>query len=74
MMFDIQIGQNLLIVMAKKNIRTIRELHEMTGISRVTLSKILNGKADSLSLNTVIRICNGIGCDVQDLVKIEEVS
>jgi DNA-binding Xre family transcriptional regulator len=73
-MNDFQIGHNLLIVMAKNNIRTISELQKRTGISRVTLSKILNGKAESISLNTVVRICHGINCDVSDLVKVKKVS
>lgn len=73
-MTDIQIGRNLLMLMAKRNVRTVTELHQLTGVSRVTLSKVLNGKVDSISLSTIIRICQGLNCEVGELVKVQKVS
>ncbi|MCM3774004.1 helix-turn-helix transcriptional regulator [Priestia aryabhattai] len=72
-MNDVIIAQNLIVLMAKKNIRTILELQERTGVSRVTLGKIINGKTENVSLSTLVRICKGLDCDVSDLVKIKVV-
>ncbi len=66
------LSRNLLIQMAKRDIRTIKELEKLTGVSRVTLSKILNGY-ESVSLTTIIRLCHGLDCDVCDLVRVKEV-
>ncbi|WP_455920497.1 helix-turn-helix domain-containing protein [Priestia megaterium] len=72
-MNDVAIAKNLLVVMAQKNVRTILELQELTGVSRVTLGKILNGKTENVSLSTLVRICKGLDCEISDLVKIKVV-
>lgn len=69
---DVDIGKNLRVLMAEKNIRTIGELSEICKISRVTLSRCL--KNESVSLTTLIRLCHGLDCELSDLVKMNKVS
>lgn len=63
---------NLLIMMAKRNIRTQTELERITGVSRVTLWKILRGK-DRVSLHTIERLSRGLNCDITDLLESRKV-
>jgi DNA-binding Xre family transcriptional regulator len=56
-----------MIQMARRGMNK-KEMVEKSGVSSVTLSKILKGKTDGISLTTVIRICRGLDCDVNDLI------
>lgn len=58
----------LLEMMARKNIRQIKELHEMTGISRTIISNVLNGNQDSLRLTTIEKICRTLDCSIGELI------
>jgi putative transcriptional regulator len=58
----------LLEMMARKNVRQIKELHEMTGISRTIISNLLNGNQESLRLTTIERLCRSLECDIGELI------
>jgi putative transcriptional regulator len=62
----------LLEMMAKKNIRQIKELHEMTGLSRTIISDLLNGNKRSIRLETIERLCKALECDIGDLLVIKK--
>jgi putative transcriptional regulator len=62
----------LLEMMGKSNIRTIKELHEMTGISRTIISDLLNGNKDSMRLNTIGRLCAALDCEIGELIVLKK--
>jgi putative transcriptional regulator len=66
------IDVKLLEMMGKKKIRTIKELHEKTGISRTTISDLLNGNKRSIRLETVERLCEALDCEIGDLIVIKK--
>ena len=69
-----QLKYNLLVIMARKDIRTVTKLSELTGISRPTLTKITKGNAKSLSTATLARLCEGLNIDISDLLSEKKVS
>jgi len=61
-------------IMADYRFRTGRrltaiELSEATGISRNTLSRMLNSKGHSTSTDSLDSLCKFFGCEIGDLVK-----
>lgn len=62
----------LLEMMAKKNIRQIKELHEMTGLSRSIISDLLNGNKRSIRLETIEKLCVALDCKIGDLIVIKK--
>lgn len=58
----------LLELMGKRKIRTIKELHELTGISRTVISDLLNENKRSVRLETIERLCAALECDIGDLI------
>lgn len=64
---------NLLVWMARSEIRTQKELARLSGVSRPTISKIMNGKATGVSLHTLSRLSKPLQCHVTDLINVKEV-
>ncbi len=62
----------LLEMMAKQNIREIKELHELSGISRTIISDLLNGKKRSIRLDTVEKLCKALNCEVGELIHLNK--
>jgi putative transcriptional regulator len=62
----------LLEMMAKKNIRQIKELHELTGLSRTIISALLNGNKRSIRLETIEKLCRALDCNISDLIVIKK--
>lgn len=48
---------------------TINEIATSTGLNRMTLSKILNLKGYGTGTDTIDRLCEYFGCEVQDLME-----
>ena len=48
---------------------SITEIAVATGLSRVTLSKILNQKGYGTGTETIDRLCQFFGCKVEDLME-----
>jgi len=63
---------NILELMAKNDMRTIQDLHEATGISRKTVSKIVNGESTALKTNTIYILCKALKCTPGDLLTYKE--
>lgn len=55
-------------LMAKRNIRTIAEMSERSGLSRKAVSKIINEKATRVDLDTIYKICKTLDCEVGELI------
>lgn len=48
---------------------TLTELSEVTGINRVTLSKMVNHRGYSTVTDNLDRLCNYFGCRIDQLVE-----
>ena len=46
---------------------TIKDVHEMTGLARNTISNLYNDKATRIDYLTIEKLCNLFGCTVGDL-------
>ena len=60
------IKNNLSKLMGEKRIN-IQEMHNVTGLSRSTLSNIYHARVTNVSLNTINKICWYLDCKVGDL-------
>jgi len=48
---------------------TLTELTEVTGINRVTLSKLVNHRGYSTVTDNIDRLCKFFNCKVEDLIE-----
>lgn len=58
--------------MGKKKIRSIRQLSEETGISRVPLSNLYNENGKGIEYETLNTLCRFFGCSIGDLLEYVE--
>lgn len=63
---------NLDDMMWNSRIKSINQLHEMTGISRPTLTAIKNNKSVMVHLETLSILCKHLDCNINDLLKYEK--
>lgn len=61
---------NLAIILAKKRMK-LSELRELTGINRTTLQNIYYLKAENITLKTVNKICEALGCSLDEFFREE---
>lgn len=61
----------LLEVTGKRGIRTIQELHDLSGLSRTTISNLLNGYAKGIEFETIEKLCRVLDCELQDIIQIK---
>lgn len=47
---------------------TVKEISELTGIGRGTLSKMINQKGANTTLDNIDRLCKFFNCEIQDVV------
>jgi putative transcriptional regulator len=66
------VRNNLRILMARDRL-TIQDVHEKTGLSRTTISKLYNETSSKIGMDTIIELCKLFNCGVQDLLYLEEV-
>ena len=62
------IVNNIPVQMAKKRMN-IQKLSEATGLSRTTLSNIVNDKFTRIDLKTIDVLCKALECNTQDLLE-----
>lgn len=62
----------LLEMMARKNMRQIKELHEASGISRTIISDLLNGNRRSIRLETIEKLCRTLDCEIGELLVLKK--
>jgi len=58
--------------MGKNDIRTIEQLHKKTGLSRTTISNLINGRKTSIRVETLVKLCQTFNCEIGELVVIEK--
>ncbi len=56
-------------LMIDKNINKT-DLHEMTGLSTSTITKLSNG--ENVNTEVLERICKSLNCNIEDIVEYEE--
>jgi putative transcriptional regulator len=56
--------------MADKSIDDITELIELSGVSRNSINKLYrNANLETLKLDTLIKLCDALQCNLSDLVE-----
>lgn len=67
------VKNNLRILMAKHKM-TIQDVHEKTGLSRTTISKLFNETSAKIGFDTIVLLCKLFNCEVSDLLYLDEES
>lgn len=65
------VKNNLRILMAKHKMN-IKDVHERTGLSRTTISKLYNDESTTIAFETIYKLCMLFNCEVQDLIFLDE--
>lgn len=63
------IKSKLSIQMGMKKIRSIRQLSEETGISRLSLTKLYDGEGKGIEWNTLNTLCTFFNCSIGELLE-----
>jgi putative transcriptional regulator len=58
--------------MAIAKIKTVKELSERSGISLTILYDLSNGYKRSVRLDTLVKICKVLNCEISDLIVIKK--
>jgi putative transcriptional regulator len=67
---DMNVKNNLRVLMAKHKMN-IKDVHEKTGLSRTTISKLYNEESTTIAFETIYKLCLLFNCDVNDLLYLE---
>jgi putative transcriptional regulator len=65
------VRNNLRVLMARDYL-TIQEVHEKTGLSRTTISKLYNETSTKIGLDTIAALCKLFHCEVNELLFLED--
>jgi putative transcriptional regulator len=65
------VRNNLRVLMAKHKMN-IKDVHEKTGLSRTTISKLYNEESTTIAFETISKLCALFNCDVDDLLYLEK--
>jgi putative transcriptional regulator len=68
----VNIEFKLLELMGKNKIRNITELHRKTGLSKTLLSDLINENKKVVRLDTILRLCVVLNCEIHELIKIKK--
>lgn len=66
-----RIGVRLDELLAERGM-TLTELAERVGVTIVNLSILKNGRAKAVRFSTLTAICDALGCDVGDVLHLED--
>jgi putative transcriptional regulator len=66
-----RVRNNLRVLMAQHYL-SIQEVHEKTGLSRTTISKLYNETSAKIGLDTIAALCDLFNCKVSDLLFLED--
>lgn len=66
-----QLKNNLRILMAVKKY-SMQDVHERTGLSRTTISKLFNESSTKIGFDTIVVLCNLFDCEVDELLYLEK--
>lgn len=63
------IVSKLHVQMGTHKIKSIRQLSELTGISRLSLTRLYDGDAKGVEMATLNTLCEKLNCNVADLLE-----
>jgi putative transcriptional regulator len=66
-----KVKNNLRVLMAKHKMN-IKDVHEATGLSRTTISKLFNEESTTIAFDTIYALCKLFNCEVDQLLFLEE--
>jgi len=69
---NMQAEIKLLEMMARRNIRQIKEVSRLTGLHERIISDIIHGRKKGLRLDTIVKLCVALDCKVHELIVLEE--
>ena len=49
----------------------IQDVHEKTGLSRMTISKLYNEKSTRIDFDTILKLCQLFDCEVGELLYLD---
>lgn len=61
------VKNNLRVLMAKHKLN-IKDVHERTGMSRTTISKLYNETSSTISFETIEKLCTLFDCSIDELL------
>ncbi len=70
-MSNVVVKNNLRVLMAKHKM-DIKTVHERTGLSRTTISKLYNEQSTKIGLDTIVALCKLFDCEISDLLYLDE--
>ncbi len=65
------VKNNLRVLMAK-NKMNIKDVHEATGLSRTTISKLYNEESTTIAFDTIYKLCTLFNCEVNELLYLDK--
>lgn len=66
-----RVRNNLRILMARDKLG-IKDVHEKTGLSKTTISKLYHEQSTTIGFNMIIKLCELFNCSVDDLLYLEK--
>lgn len=67
-----EVEVRLLEMMGRRNIRTIQQLKDKTGLSRKAISQALNKKNHRMHTDTIAKLCVALDCEVGELIVLKK--
>jgi len=66
------IKSKLRLIMAQKGIKNVSDVGDICKVSNPTITKLNNDrKLESLSLETILKICAGLNCTIEELIEVD---
>lgn len=56
----------------KSKEKSVYWLSKRTGITQNNLANLINGKTTAIKFDNLESICNALGCDISDIIKINK--
>ncbi|KOP81982.1 hypothetical protein AMS60_05485 [Bacillus sp. FJAT-21945] len=66
------IRNNLLVIMAQRNIRSYSELSRLSEVSYGAIRKFAMGQSQRFDADVMEKLCRVLNCDLQDLIYFEK--
>lgn len=66
-----QVVRNNLRVLMAKHKMDIKDVHEATGLSRTTISKLYHETSAKIGMDTIATLCDLFNCQIQDLLYLD---
>jgi len=67
-----ELKNNLRLLMAQNNIRTMVDLEEKSGVSRQVLDRLDKNKSKRLDFETITKLCTLFDCSVDEFLYIKD--